>query len=298
MRKVRHRDGRAHFSLLKHFDSSAAHYKTACEAKEEAPTPAMLLGTCVHAQLFGAQKSAMLVPWPGKTRSSSAVVDGVKWQYKAFAKEYTKLAKSKKLSLTIVSQTVWDRARRVADAVRADKVAGPLVFHAGTEHEVPLEWTDPSTGIECATRGVDALNRSEAYACEFKTTSNADPAHFAEHAWSMRYHVQSAMIDEALRTLGTPVRTHHLIAVEVDEPYAVTVLSHATKLIREPGWDEYDVLERGRRHLRMWLERLKECEMTDTWPPYQLAAIDWTIPDRIIARMQMSAFTEPDRIAS
>ncbi len=78
----------------------------------------------------------------------------------------------------------------------------------------------------------------------------------------------------------------------------MTVLSHATKLIRDPGWDEYDVLERGRRHMQMWLERLKQCEETDEWPAYQLAPVDWNIPDRIIARMQMASFQEEERVAS
>lgn len=299
MSRVRHRDGRAHFSLLRHLDVSAAHYKWACEAKEEAPSPVMLLGTCVHHRLFGPRKGAMLVPWPGKTRSSNATVDGVKWSYKAFAKEYAKLAKSKKLDLTIVSSTLWDRAGRIADAVRADPVAGPLLFAPGVEHEVPVVWTDPSTQIECATGGIDALNRAEAYACDFKTTTNAEPNYFAEHAWKMRYHVQAAMTDTAMQVLGSPLRAVHCVAVEVDEPFAVTVLSHGTRLIRDPGWDDLDVLERGRRHMQSWLETLKQCEQTDTWPAYQLAPVEWNIPERIIARMQLAAFEEePERVAS
>lgn len=290
--KVRHRDGAAHFSLLRHFDRSALHYKTACEAKEEAPTPAMLLGTCVHAQLFGPRKGAMIVPWPGKTRSSSAVVAGEKWNYKAFAKEYARQAKAKKLELTIVSSTMWVRASQIADAVRADPVAAPLLFGDGVKHEVPLAWTDPGTGIECATSGVDALNVKAEYACDFKTTSNASPEHFAEHAWSMRYHVQAAMTDTAMSVLGTPLRTLHCVAVEIDEPFAVTVLTHKTRLIKDAGWAEFDVLERGRRHMQTWLERLKQCEETGTWPPYQFDACDWNIPDRIVALMQASAFQQ------
>jgi PDDEXK-like domain of unknown function (DUF3799) len=288
--KVRHRDGRAHFSLLRNFDQSAAHYKTACEAKEEAPTPAMLLGTCTHHQLFGPRPGSMLVPWPGKTRSSSAVVDGVKWNYKAFAKEYTKLAKSKKLELTIVSATMWERAKLIADAVRADPVAGPLLFAEGTKHEVPLQWTDYGTGIECATSGVDALNVGKAYACDFKTTTNAEPVHFGMHAWDLRYHVQAAMTRSACETLGHPVRELYCVAAEVDPPHAVTVFRYAPPLIPTPGWDELDAIERGQRHMRNWLEQLKQCEQTGIFPAYQLAPVDWAIPDRILARLTAPSF--------
>lgn len=297
--KVRHKDGRAHFSLLRNFDQSAAHYKAACEAKEDTPTPQMLLGTCVHHQLFGPRPGTMLVPWPGKTRASSAVVDGVKWSFKPFEKEYRKLAKSKRLDLTIVSQTMWDRARTIADAVRADPAAAPLLFAPGTKHEVPLQWTDPSTGIECATGGVDALDVAGEAACDFKTTSDASVRSFTEKAWEMRYHVQAAMTREACKVLGHPVRHLHCVAAEIDPPYAVTVLHHSPPLIPTPGWDELDVLERGRRHMQNWLEQLKQCEQTGIFPAYQLAPVEWQIPERIIARLQAAAFEEePVRAAS
>ncbi len=285
MRHVRSHDGAAHFSHLREFDRSPLHYKTACEAKESAPSPAMLLGTCVHAQLFGPQPGQMIVPWTGATRTGNA--------YKAFVKEHKKFAKSKKKELTVVSATTWERAKTIAESVKADPVAGPLLFALGIRHEVPLVWVDPGTGIECATRGIDALHVEKGYLVDFKTTTNAMPSYWLEHCWTMRYHVQAAMYEIAAKATGAPVRKLYCIGAEIDPPYAVTVLCYGgAPLIPTPGWAELDLLERGRRHLQTWLERLKQCEETDTWPPYQLDALEWTIPDRVLARMQAAAFQE------
>ena len=66
--KVRdRRDGCVHYSALRHMKQSPAHYRHYCETPFE-PTPAMLLGTLVHVELFGHQPGRTIAVWEGKRR--------------------------------------------------------------------------------------------------------------------------------------------------------------------------------------------------------------------------------------
>jgi hypothetical protein len=59
--------------------------------------------------------------------------------------------------------------------------------------------------------------------------------------------------------------------VEPVEPYVVTVLRA-----------EEDVLELGRRCVRLWMEQLLTCEAANQWPGYTQGIVPWRAPSQDI----------------
>ena len=261
-------DGTVHFSDLKKFARSAAHYKHSCETRTE-PTRAMRIGTAIHHRVLGERSDRPLEVFPGDARRGKA------WEEFAAARTMTE----------ILTQPEWDDSRAPAEAVLADPVARTLLD--GARFEVPLSWTE--NGMPMSTGGIDVVGPG--YLAEIKSTANAEPEHFMRHAIKMLYHAQLAHYrmgmlsgtatdgafdyhkNEYGRTeRGLEIRPAkidlYIIAVEVDAPYCVTVLTLSP-----------EVIEAGERCVRAWLERLKVCADSDCWPGYAQSAVTWELPE-------------------
>lgn len=275
--KVRdRRDGCVHYSALRHMKQSPAHYRHYCETPFE-PTPAMLLGTLVHVELFGHQPGRTIAVWEGKRRNETG--------YQAWKSERLAAARNDGLEVTIVTLPEFERAQTIAEAVRAQDAMrpdGPLLFAEGCIYEVPLKWQD--CGLELATGGVDVLNRAKRYAVDFKTTTCTAPWRWSRFAWDMGYHVQAAMYERALTSNGVDVTDLYCVGVEVDPPYAMTALKYSKPMLSVSI--NADLLELGRREMTELLERIKHCEETNEWPAYTLAPIEWVPPDHVVNRTQ------------
>lgn len=244
----RHPDGTVHFSLLKYFARSPAHYAQACRDAHTGgrePTRAMRVGTAVHVMLFGMRPGHVVVCAPFKTRLSQG--------YKDFAEEYE--------GADILTEPEWEDAKPIAAAVRRDPVAAPLLVG---RYEVPLRWTE--NGVDCATGGVDVIG--DGWIADLKTTTDTAPSAWSRKALAMQYAAQLMFYAEGCRQNRVDTsKGMYLIGVEDKAPYAVTVLRMTP-----------DAEQLGRRCLSLWLEQLRACEASDDWPAYVQAPVDIVVP--------------------
>lgn len=200
-------------------------------------TAAMNRGTLVHAILLGGD----YVVYPKERRGN---------EWKAFAEENA--------SKLIVTQKEYDVAARAAEAVLEDRVAAPLLKG---DHE--REWKAAMYGRPCAGR-IDVSGMG--FTVDLKTTTDAEPHRFKNQALRMGYHAQLAWYADARRALGELPGDLWIIGVEMKAPFAVTVLRVTERCAEE-----------GRKALRLWIERLHECEQSNEWPGYVQSAVDLDI---------------------
>ncbi len=218
------------FSHLRAYGRSPAHGKHARLAHRDDPTYAMERGTAVHAILFENKK---VVGYPGKQRRGK--------EYEAFVAEHE--------NHEILTLAEYDKANRMADAVRACKLAEP-VLNGIREDTLLFKWM----GMPCrATPDV----RGPDYLTELKTAATSDPSRFVWDARRRHYHAQLRFQEYACEPLKIRVRDHYIVCVESEAPHPVTVF-HV----------EPEALEEGDKLLTLWAERLKNCEASEAYPPY------------------------------
>ena len=237
-------DGTLHYSDLRQFSRSAAHYKHRIQETYEA-TRAMRVGTCVHHLVLGERQDRPLVVFPGERRQGNA------WE--AF--------KHNNQGVEIVTQPEMDDAKPVAMAVLANPFAKELM--AGAELEVPLKWE--MRGVPCSTGGVDILGKS--YVVELKTTSCAEPDAFEKHSFKMLYQAQLAWYRAGLAELSRQVDEAFIVAAETEPPYPVTVFKLSAEL-----------LEDGAKSIALWLERYIQCRDAGEWPAYAQSIVTMNAP--------------------
>jgi hypothetical protein len=238
-------DGRVHFSQLKNFGRSPAHYKTACERPWQ-PTRAMRIGTVAHRIILGARPGHEITIWDGDRR-------GKAWM--EFAAEHK--------GEEIITMTEVVEAQAIADSALASPVLAELL--EGARCEVPLAWTD--AGIECATAGVDILRDRDGVLADLKTCNTTEPRRWSAQALSMSYHAQLAFADTGARANGFAPRRHLLIGIEATPPHCVVVLELTPAMLAE-----------GRKAIVLWLERLRSCEENDCWPGYTDSVVALDLP--------------------
>jgi exodeoxyribonuclease VIII len=104
----------------------------------------------------------------------------------------------------------------------------------------------------------------ENYAIDVKTTENASPESFKRSIYNYGYHVQAAMIQDALREVCSIDIKHYIfIIIENNAPFA-----SATYIL------DNNAIEKGRQVYKNCLLNLKECIMSNTWPAYETQIID------------------------
>lgn len=238
-------DGTVHYSHLKRIADSGVQYLHAVNTTFE-PTPAMLLGTAVHAIVLGERPGAPVHVYPGKARSGKA------WEEYAAAHE----------DGDILTAPEWARAEQIAKAVTSDPVARS--FLDGAKYEVPLSWDED--GIACSTSGVDIV-RPGMWG-DLKTTSTTELEALMRHCFKMSYYAQLAFYRRGLNANGHDTsRGAFLGCVETREPYEVVCLEPSEEL-----------LALGDRTVTLWLERLKVYRDSASWPGRAQCPVVWTVP--------------------
>ena len=237
-------DGTLHYSDLRQFSRSAAHYRHRVTSTYE-PTRAMRVGTCVHHLVLGERVDRPLVVFPGDARR------GKDWS------AFQELNRG----VEIVTQPEMDDAKPVAEAVLANRHVQGLLEGAATE--VPLKWE--MRGVPCSTGGVDILGRN--YIVELKTTTCSEPEWFERHAFELLYNAQLAFYTEGARCNGKDITEAIIIAAEVEPPYPVTVFRLTADLLTE-----------GAKSVALWLERYIACRDADSWPAYSQDVVTMSVP--------------------
>ena len=224
------------FSHLRAYGKSPMHGHAARLGEEKEPTRDMDRGTAVHALLFNNRK---VIGYPGAARRGK--------EYEAFAAAHP--------DHEILTMSEYDKANRMADAVRACALAQPML-RGVPEETLLFRWM----GLECRAtpdiRGTDFIT-------ELKTSSSSDPQRFVWHARRMAYHAQLRFQEYACQAKQIRVRDQWIVCVESEAPHPVTVF-HV----------EPEAREEGEKLLTLWGERLKACEDAGEFPPY----VQTTVP--------------------
>lgn len=230
------------FSHLRAYGRSALHGYHARTATEEETNQAMQRGTAVHAMIFGTRK---VCGYPGPVRRGK--------EYEAFCTAHA--------DCEILTMADYEKACRMAEALRAHKLAWPLL-QGVQEETLFFRWN----GINCRStpdvRGPDFIT-------ELKTSATCDPERFVWHSKRMQYHAQMRMEAIAFgRTQLAEPLDCYIVAVEQHEPHPVQVFRL-----------EERALEVGEKQLVLWSERLKTCEASGQFPPYTMTVCPLDIPD-------------------
>lgn len=228
------------FSNLKLMGLSPAHYRAAT-IKE---TYAIERGRALHSLVLGGKR---VLCWEeGRPRA------GKEW--KAF--------EASNPDALILTAKEYNKTRAMADAILAHPIATQLLEG---QHEVEVDWT--CMGRACQSH-IDCIGPGGRWVTELKTTVSSNPDRFAWQASRMAYFGQVAFYMDALRAAGLAEPTDaYVVAVEATEPFVVTTMRVAE-----------DALAMGRKTVRLWMERLLQCEAANQWPGYVQGIVDLHAP--------------------
>lgn len=236
--------GPVRFSHLRAYGRTAMHGYHARTRTDDEQNQAMERGTAVHAILFETKK---VVGYAGVRNEKHKA-------YQDFVAQHP--------DSEILTMADFDKARRMADAVRAHKLAWPLL--QGVREETLLfRWN----GLDCrSTPDV----RGQEFITELKSGATCDPARFPWHAVKkMNYHAQMRMEGIAVeRKTGHAPLDYYIVAVEQAEPFPVQVYRLDEK-----------ALEAGEKLLVLWSERLKVSEDSGQYPPYTQVVMPIDLPE-------------------
>lgn len=242
------------------FSQSAAKALLDCPARyrwerdhPKPPTPAMELGTVVHALALGQ---------PDVHR----VIDADSMRSKA-AQAAAETARAE--GLIPLLPDGLDRARAMAKALRDHPYVGAVLAAQG-ENELSMWWVDERTGILCKGR-IDALRVADDgthVIGDVKTAAAVAPGRFGRAAADRGYHLQGAAYIDGYRTHYPDALVAYLLAaVESEPPHFVAVYSFTA-----------EQLEAGQRRWEQALDLYRECTETDHWPAYPTEPIALDMP--------------------
>lgn len=248
-----------HFSDLKQFARSAAHYRYRI-ANPPQMNRAMRVGWLVDRSLTG---GSVPIAFDGDRKNAA---------WKVWAAHQMAVAG-------------WriDELPTKAEAVEADEIVRAVNLHdlamnyLTGEPQVSLRWR--MHGVDMRTRGIDVVG--DGWITDLKVTNCAEPEQLKRHARRMLWHAQLAAYREAARQNGIATdRGVMLVAIESSAPYPSTVM----RLSEE-------VLADGERCLTQWLEALKACEAADAWPGYVQSVVEM---EGYGAEVELTGFAEEE----
>jgi exodeoxyribonuclease VIII len=140
------------------------------------------------------------------------------------------------------------------DSLQANEEAWNLITEA--KYEQSYFWEDDDTGLLCKARP-DILHGS--MVVDLKTTKDASPRAFQSAMCNFGYHIQAAMILDAVRAVDKrEIVTFINIAVEKEYPYSVGVYIIDSAAIAS-----------GREKYKRILKELKQARESNVWTDYE-----------------------------
>lgn len=257
-------------SGLKQLNRSAAHFAHWCRTPDDdKESAALTFGRAFHCatlepDVFGrtyAVSEANAPPYPA-ARSWNA--KGKRTPDSQAAVDYWTAWNANNPGRIRISRGDYDKARRMADSVRAHPVAAGLLV--GGDREVTMRWTDPDTGIRCKSRK-DLYLRGE-FVMDLKSCRDASAEGFARAVTAYSYDLQEAHYVEGAKQCGDLYLRHFIfLAVESEAPYV------CQPYILDPAAEE-----RGWNLRQRAIRRQAECLKTGRWPGYSDQLTELTLP--------------------
>lgn len=215
------------------------------QAHPTPPSAAMVLGTAVHTLVLGVGAKVV-------------AVESTSWQ--------TKVAKAAKAEAQAAGhvallRTEYDRAKAMADAVKAHPVAGALFSPERGEAERVLVWRNAETGVTCRAMVDHSPHEGAAgrhVLVDLKTTEDASPRGIAKSVARYGYDRQAAFYLNGYRTLRGGDPAFLFVFVEKAPPHLVRV-------------DQLGLAEllAGADANRRAMEIYRDCTESGVWPGYE-----------------------------
>jgi hypothetical protein len=159
----------------------------------------------------------------------------------------------------LIDSKAFTQITKMARSINSQPTAKGMID--GARYEQSLFWSDPDTGILCKVRP-DIWHNN--FIVDLKTARSAAPGDFQRDLFGFGYHLQAAMISEAIWHLqGVNMMQFTYVVVEKDAPYATAVY----KL-------EENAINHGREQFKKILFELKDCIVSDTWRSYPDSILD------------------------
>lgn len=226
-------------SRLRKIGISPAHFHVPEDPKDDEQTPSLELGSMLHAVVL---QGAQIVECPMRRDSRTK-------SYQEFCAENT--------GKLIATKSQARHVRGMVEALATDPVA-PRLLRGVFEETLLWDWM----GRAC--RGTPDI-RAEEFITELKTTRCAEPRWFQREADKRGYHQQLAWYEHGTMLVhGGLFRELWVVAVESAPPYAVTCHK-----ITEQRWQD------AKKSIRLWFERMLQCEAAGHWPAYTDAPLEW-----------------------
>ena len=185
-------------------------------------------------------------------------VDADEWRT---AKVKAEVAEIRERGAIPLKPDTYQQVQDMADAIRRDRLAGPLLTPGLGTAEQSLYWADPNTGVMCRCRPDWLIEQPDLTLCvDYKTSRDASPRGVSKAIGDYHYHQQAAWyVDGIQAVLGKPARFVFVVQSKT-APYLVTTreLAEADMAI-------------GRAKNAKALRIYAECTKTGVWP-------DWTGP--------------------
>jgi exodeoxyribonuclease VIII len=154
-----------------------------------------------------------------------------------------------------ISTEMYQQITSMADALYRD----PLIcgFIESAKYEKSIFWIDPDTQILCKCRpDIWHVNMI----CDLKTASDASPKAFERSIIYYGYHIQAAMIQEALmHVCHQKINDFIFIAVEKKRPFATAMYPLSQEKLKQ-GLQEFKTI----------LQKYKQCLDENQWPSYEI----------------------------
>lgn len=272
-------------SAMKEVLRSPAHYRARYgpDAEPFFPTPAMQVGTAVHALLLEPEEFERKYCSRADYQGEPTVAE-LQERLTADAVEFKKSAKKAELlalaypdglptdSRTALGSEEWRTVHGVAEALRSHDLAGAWFDDTQPDYrkhnEVSIYAQGP-TGQTLKAR-LDRIQDGgdRMLILDLKTTDCADPSSFARKLVGLNYDLQAAWYSRLAGEAFPDCRADFLfVAVERKPPYAVQVYRA----------DE-SVITSGLRKMDRAISRYSECVALDYWPSYDPEVLPISMP--------------------
>ena len=215
--------------------------------KSEPSSPAQILGNALHT----------LILEPHQFEERYFVMPGFNKATKE-GKAHWQTIQFELGNKQILSSNHYQIVQRMAESFQKHELASQFLEKA--EIEQSIYWNDPETDVLCKCRP-DILRAN--LVADLKTTQNGSAKSFSKAMYDYGYHIQAAMIQEALIEIKkVKIKDLLFLVIEKSAPYAVSIYQ----------LDETSI-EQGRYEFKQLLSRYKHCLETNDWPAYAIQTI-------------------------
>lgn len=257
------RDLPIRFSALKMRARSGKHYRHAALYRSESTT-AQRMGTATHAATFGTPPLRVFGPGAFEGKEYRGAKSGKYWTW--FQEQ------PENVGAVIVNEKEARKAHAMAEVLRNDPHAAPLLFAPTAVYEHEIEWTIPwinGTRRKCAGR-IDVLDAYGLTLADLKALRDASPEKFLYTGRRDGYHAQAVWYADGCAAAGIGQVAPYIVVIENVAPYVPVTHRLSPRAIED-----------GRAMYRGWLEKLRSDEENNRWGGYSDSVYDFDVPEEM-----------------